>query len=80
MLIYIRAWKACAVASLNGKVFFQGVLDGPEGRRLQIRVPDSTWRQEMQFQRQTMLQNYCNACRKLGLHEELLPTSCSIVA
>lgn len=80
VLIYIRAWKLSTPDHLKGQVHFQGVLDGPNGKRLQIRVPDSTWRQEMHFQRTKLLRLYCDACQRLGLSREHLPVECHIVA
>ncbi len=79
VLVYIKAWKACGTGPFQKHVFFQGVLDGPEGKRLQLRVPDATWRQEMTLQRKKILMAFCDACRELGLNKHYLPVECVIV-
>lgn len=80
ILIYIKAWKLSTTPNVQTHVFFQGVLDGPKGKRLQMRIPDSTWRQEMTFQKTAVLQKYREACTKLGLDNHWLPIDCHIVA
>jgi len=79
VLVYIKAWKACGTGPFQKHVFFQGVLDSPEGKRLQLRVPDATWRQEMTLQRKKILTAFCDACRELGLNKHYLPVECVIV-
>ncbi|MEZ4815136.1 MAG: hypothetical protein R3A80_08040 [Bdellovibrionota bacterium] len=79
VLIYIKAWKACGTGPFQQNVFFQGVLQGPQGKYLQLRVPNSTWRQEMTLQRIKILTAFCDACIDLGLSKNYLPTECVIV-
>ena len=77
--VYIRAWKNCGTGAFQKHVFFQGVIDTPGGKKLQLRVPDSTWRQEMNLQRQKILVAFNEACEELGLERRLLPVDCVIV-
>lgn len=79
VLIYIKAWKNCGTGAFQKHVFFQGVHEMPQGKKLQIRVPDSTWRQEMSLQRKKILQAFCESCSELGLPKDQLPTDCVIV-
>lgn len=79
VFVYIKAWKSCGTAVFQKYVFFQGVHETPEGRKLQLRVPDSTWRQEMTLQRKKILTAYCDACLELGLARDYLPIDCIIV-
>lgn len=79
VLVYIKAWKACGAGAFHKNVFFQGIIESPEGKRLQLRVPDSTWRQEMTLQRKKILAAFCEACRDLGLPKSYHPVDCVIV-
>ena len=79
ILAYIKAWKRCGTGAFQKHVFFQGVTDTPEGKKLQLRVPDSTWRQEMNLQRKKVLIAFCDACKEQGLQRWQLPVDCVIV-
>jgi hypothetical protein len=79
VLVYIKAWRACGTGPFQKHVFFQGVINGPKGKFLQLRVPDSTWRQEMNLQREKILTAFCDACKDLGLDKPYLPNECVIV-
>ncbi len=80
LLIYIRAWKLSSTPLVQSHVFFQGVLEGPQGKRLQLRIPDSTWRQEMIYQKEHILKRYNDLCLSMGLNRHEVPVECHIVA
>lgn len=80
ILIYIRAWKLSTTSIIQSHVFFQGVVEGPHGKRLQLRIPDSTWRQEMIYQKDHILKRYNDLCLSLGMNRMWLPVECHIVA
>jgi hypothetical protein len=74
----IRAWKECAGPALLSQTKFMGVLPNAGHKTLTLTVPDPLWRQELEFQKEEILQRYRDALRRIGCPDAEMPTRCSL--
>jgi hypothetical protein len=74
----IRAWKECAGPALLSQTKFMGVLPNAGHKTLMLEVPDPLWRQELEFQKEEILQRYRDALRRSGCPDAEMPTRCSL--
>lgn len=69
----LDAWKEVAGPALLKVAEFQGISFHHGHRFLILIVKDSAWRQELEFQKNEILQRYCAALQKRGLKGFDLP-------
>jgi hypothetical protein len=79
-LKWVQAWKECAGPALLKQAFFYGCEREGWNRVLKLHVPDPLWRQELEFQKDSILKNYQSQLRKLGIEENEIPNRVYLMA
>jgi hypothetical protein len=78
-LLAIKAWKNCAGPALLKKVAFLGVHKRAGEYLLKLGVSDSSWLQEMQYQKISICKKYNEALLELnGRKKDLQVKKCEI--
>lgn len=76
----IRAWKECAGPALAAQVTFLGIHEREQKKILALEVKDPLWRQELEYQKASILSVYRQKLTSLGLHESALPQHIELLA
>lgn len=77
-LAYIRAWKRASGPIFGEKAKFHGVETLKGRTTLVISIVDPIWKQELSFQKQTLLDLYRIELEKEGLPQHKIPVDISL--
>jgi hypothetical protein len=75
----IRAWKECAGPALLQQVKFLGTAREEDGFCLRLEVPDPLWRQELEFQKDSILAAFNAKLASFGYPVMERPVRCKIL-
>lgn len=69
----LDAWKECAGPGVLKVSEFHGIQTQSGKKVLCLRVPDPTWRQELEFQKSELLEKYIRALKKRSVPADQFP-------
>ena len=75
----IRAWNDCAGPALLKQVRFLGLLQEDGLVWLRLEVPDPTWRQELEYQKEAILTAFNARLAESGYPKAERPTQCRLL-
>lgn len=77
-LTWIRAWKAASGPIFGEKVKFYGIEQRGPHNVLVLDLADPIWKQELLYQKDTLLDLYKIELRKLGIPDSEIPKEISL--
>lgn len=76
---WIRAWKECAGPALIKQARFLGVHGARGKKELRLEVRDPVWRQELQYEAESLLRRYRETAAAFHVPAEDLPVTVRIL-
>lgn len=76
----IKAWKECAGPALGAQVVFLGIQQIEGEQVLSLEVRDPLWRQELEYQKASILSAYSKKLKEKGFSERELPQRIELLA
>lgn len=77
-LVLVQAWRESCGPALLKHVAFGGIINDGRRRLLVLEVSDPIWRQELEYQKDSIVEAYSKTLRTYGFHDSELPNECSL--
>lgn len=68
-----KAWKSCAGPIFSKCIRFQGLFSNNGILAARVSINDPLWKQEFQYQKDTLLQRFQNELKKIGVSNRDIP-------